>query len=397
MNMKKVLFFWFITISCFSQQKNNNTLRTELLIGKSIPSYVLFTGKNPQIVIGSSYEHKNNDNSIEWQSILNNPTTGLSLYYTNYGTKAKGQSLSLIPFIEFHPIKNYKWSTKIGMGISYFDTKYNTITNSENNAISTDLTWVMQGVLYYDTQLKNDFNLRLGLGVFHHSNGHIKLPNEGLNAGLLSVSSSFNLKSKNKTNNDIFDKSKVEKYSNAFYSIRFGNGFQAFISEDSPIKSVYTLSVKGGTFYKNIVKLSLGINYRFYQHYYDYIKNNPTTFDKKSKWNASNIYLSVGAEFMLGYIGIDWETGVNIHKPFYKLHYDLQKNKSLTQYKLKNRIVGRLGLKLYVINTKKKPKNNFYIAGNINSNLGQADFSEISIGFVHNINKDKKIKNIYWY
>ena len=393
--MKKVLFFlqlFFALAFCFAQQEQSSNLviRPELMLGKSIPSYELFTGKNPQLVLGLSYEHKNNDKSVAWQSILNYPKTGIGLFYTNYGSKIKGESLSLIPFIEFHPFKNYHWSTKFGMGISYFNTKYNPITNPENNAISSDFTWAIQGFLYYDAKLKSDFDLRLGLGVFHHSNGHIRLPNEGLNAAMLSVSTTLDLKSKiSHQNKVVFDKTKIKKYSDYFYEFKIGNGIQSFVNENSAVKSVYTLEAKGGTYFKNVVKLSFGINYRYYQHYYDYIKNNNLApFNSNITWNASNINVTVGAEVLLGKIGIDWEGGLNLYKSFYKTHFDLQKTKS--KYKLKKLFLGRLGLKLYVINTKNNPKNNLCLAAHINSNLSQADFSELSIGFVHHIFKNKK-------
>jgi len=389
--MKKIVFLFLVSLNCFSQQ-NSNTIRTEFMLGKSIPSYKVFTGKNPQMAIGLSYAHKNKDNSVAWQSILNNPTTGISLYYTNYGTAIKGSSISVIPFIEFHPFNNHKWSSKFGMGASYFDTKYHLINNPKNKAISSDFTWAIQGIIYYDTQLKNNFDLRFGLGVFHHSNGHLSIPNEGLNAALLSVSTSFNLKTKPKINSPDFNKSKIKKFENRFYSIRFGNGLQAFVTEDSLLKNVYTVSLNAGTYYKEIIKLNVGLGYRFYQHYYDYIKDNKTEpYIENPSLNASNIYLSVGAEVMLGYIGIDWESGVNLHKPFYRKHYTLQKTQNESKYKQKNLILGRLGLKLYAINTKKKPKNNFYLAAHINSNFGQADFSEISIGFVHRTSKKSKL------
>lgn len=358
------------------------------MMGKSIPSYEIFTGKNPKTAVGVSYEHQNMDNSIAWQSLFKNPTTGVSLYYSNYGTKTKGNAISLFPFIEFHPFKNHRWSTKFGMGIAYFDTKYHPINNPNNKAISSDVTWSFQGILYYDTRLKSNFNLRFGLGAFHHSNGHINIPNEGLNTALLSVSSSFHLKKKQKQqlNKTSLDKSKIKKFNNLFYEIRLGNGLQAFITEDSAVKNVYTVSFKGGTFYKEVIKLSFGINYRFYQHYYDYIvKNNTEPYIENPYKNASNIYLSIGAEAMLGHVGIDWEGGLNIYKPFYKKHYELQKLQNNLKNKLKKLFLGRLGVKLYARNTKRKPKNNFYLAAHINANLSQADFSELSIGYVHQI------------
>lgn len=386
-NMNKLLFFLLITSTCFAQQEpSNNVLRTEFMLGKSIPSYELFTGNNPQVVLGISYEHKNTDDTVEWQSILNHPTTGIGLFYTNYGTKTKGQSLSLIPFVAFHPIKNYKWSTKFGMGISYFDTQYHPINNPDNHGVSTRFTWAIQGFLYYDSNWLKKHDLRLGLGVFHQSNGHTRLPNEGYNSALLSFSSTFDLKKSFVNTEEIFDKSTVKKYGDYFYEMKVGNGFHAFITENSTVKSVYSFEAKGGLFYKNIVKLSVGVNYRLYQHYYDYIvANQLETFIENPKWNASNINISIGAEVLSGKVGIDWEGGLNLYKPFYKTHFDMQKTKS--KYKLKKLFLGRLGLKWYAINTKKKSQNNFYIAAHINSNLSQADFSEVSIGFVHRMIK----------
>ena len=88
---------------------------------------------------------------------------------------------------------------------------------------------------------------------------------------------------------------------------------------------------------------------------------------------------------MFGNIGIDWEGGLNVYKPFYKEHYILENEELDNFYKLKNLFLGRLGLKLYAINTLKKPKSNFYIGTHIKSNLSQADYTELSIGFVHRI------------
>ena len=60
-----------------------------------------------------------------------------------------------------------------------------------------------------------------------------------------------------------------------------------------------------------------------------------------------------------------------------------------SKYKLKRLISGRLGLKYYLIGTKKSPVNNLYFGVYLNSNLGQADFSEMSLGYVYSFNFKK--------
>ena len=57
-------------------------------------------------------------------------------------------------------------------------------------------------------------------------------------------------------------------------------------------------------------------------------------------------------------------------------------------YKIKRTISARLGLKYYLINTTKTPTDNVFIGAFINSNLGQADFSELAIGYVKTFSKN---------
>lgn len=366
------------TITCFSQ----NTFKSELALGSSLPN---LTG-SPVFMAGLSYEHINSNKSVEWQSILNHPITGVGLYYFDYRNSTIGKSISLIPFIAFRPSKNYRWLAKMGIGASYFSTKYHPIYNETNQEISTNITWAIQGIMYYNTLLYKKHQLQLGLGIFHHSNGHTKLPNNGINTLLLSAKTSFSLKKLNKTSDIIvFDKATLKKHGNHFYSIRYGDGFQAFVASNI-IKPIYTVSIKGGFYYKNILKLSLGTNIRYYQHYYDYITiENSIPFVEKPIKNASNIIIFVSSEMLLGHIGTELEMGINIFKPFYETHYYMQKSKSKIGLFFKKVIPSRFGLKFYAINTKKKPKNNFYIGAHINANFVQADFSEISIGYIHNI------------
>jgi hypothetical protein len=172
-------------------------------------------------------------------------------------------------------------------------------------------------------------------------------------------------------------------------------------------KNVYTLSGVYGRVWNNRYKLGLGINYRFYQHYYDYIKGNESLvndgrefshFKENPGWNASNIALTINGEYLLNHIGIDLQIGINLHKPAYKIDWRINQGwdntpreisetwmlgEYNTKYKLKQLISTRLGLKYYLIGTINKPKHNVYAGCYINANLGQADFAELSLGYVY--------------
>ena len=383
------IFFLFLSIVFFgfSQTPKDNAfyIKPELLVGKTIPSYELFTRKIPKTVLGVSLFRNNYDSGKRWQQILNYPKTGVSVYVTDYGDENKGRSITILPYIDFFVDRKKQYSLKFAFGTSYFTKQYDVNKNPDFKAISTKFTWSLQAGIYRSFLLKNKREMFLGLVYFHHSNGHTKLPNEGFNTASISVSTDFKI-SKTKQIIDNPKKLNPKKFSGTFIGIRYGKGFHVLQESVNEIKQVDVFSVTGGLYYKDIVRLSIGATYRFYQHYYDYIVQNqlPEFIDNPKK-NASNIYVSVGAELLLGNIGIDWEGGLNLYKPFYKTHYQLDGAELGFKYHLKKLFLGRLGMKLYAISTAKKPKYNIYLAGNINSNLSQADFSEISIGIVQRL------------
>ena len=53
------------------------------------------------------------------------------------------------------------------------------------------------------------------------------------------------------------------------------------------------------------------------------------------------------------------------------------------EYEIKRSISTRLGLKYYLLPTKEAPQHNLFFGATINTNAGQADFSEFSLGYVY--------------
>ena len=169
-------------------------------------------------------------------------------------------------------------------------------------------------------------------------------------------------------------------------------------------KGIYTLALSAGRIHNGTFKFGGGIYYRFYKHYYDYIKNNEelveTTYPifKESPFLYASSYGLFGStELLLSHFGVEADIGITISKPAYKVDwmlnqgYDYENAEGETivvlgeltsYYEIKRTISSRLGLKYYFITNDKNPKHNFYIGAHINANLGQADFTELSFGYV---------------
>jgi hypothetical protein len=170
-------------------------------------------------------------------------------------------------------------------------------------------------------------------------------------------------------------------------------------------KNVYTAAFNYGKIINNTYKFGFGLYYRFYEHYYDYIKNNEQLveedypiFSVNPFGYATNVVIFANGELLLNHVGIEFQLGLNIYKPFYKIDWRLNQGYAFESgdktivvegeldwyYEVKRSISSRLGLNYYLIGTEKKPVHNWFVGAHINANLGQADFPELSLGYVYN-------------
>ncbi|MGB1307816.1 MAG: acyloxyacyl hydrolase [Oceanihabitans sp.] len=413
--MKKsiLLFVLFSSIYSFSQIENNSNssqliFTPEILLGITGEANTGFPDRELQKQLYLSFGFDNSNNNKEWAQRLNKPRTGISLGVTDFGnTKHLGYAISVLPFMEFNLFKSFPLKLHIGTGASYFNKKYDASKNPFNKAVSSHFTWAFRLFTYYKIADTKTINWRAGLGYAHHSNGHIKLPNQGFNSFLVSVSADIKRK-KSKTIDTDTEGSNLEKSKYNYMAFRAGYGKNTLSTSFNDANDVYTFSGEIGRVYNNTYKIGLGFYYRFYENYYNYIKNNESLVQdgrefedlkKRPTWNASNIGISLNGELLLNHIGIDLQIGFNIIKPSYKIDWRINKGWEYipqeipedsnivlgeldTYYKIKHIISSRLGFKYYLIGNEKQPKNNIYAGVFINGNLGQADFTELAIGYV---------------
>lgn len=352
----------------------------------------------------------------EWTRQLNKPKTGVVLAYSDFGNSEKvGQALSFLSFLELRlfPRQTDRWIFHSALGGSYMNTQYDKVLNPNNKAISTKINWSFRSFIYYSLLERNSLDVDLGFGYIHHSNGHTKLPNQGLNSLVGSAMVQFAKKDKTTSiaakEQDLV-KARTYQY---FWDIRFGIGQNVLSTIFNEKKEVWSLSIGGGKIINKTFKYGVNLYYRVYEHYYDYIVNEEQLvrdlypyFTEHPVLYASNFGISGSAELLLGHVGADIHLGVNLYKPFYKVDWQLNDGYTIEQegddvivlgeldsyYRLKRTISTRLGLKWYFISTVKNPKNNLYLGVHINANLGQADFTELSLGFVHRFKESKRKK-----
>ena len=401
--MNKIIIILLLGItSVFAQKKH---IFAEYSIGETSSADNTFIDLKASQTFGFGYGKQHND-SLNWVKQLRNPYTGLILQVSNHGNVERiGYTISLLPYIE-KPIifKNEKLKLLTAIGIAYHTKKYDFVENWQNKAISTDFTYAFRLGLYYDFFQKSDFHTRVNLNYLHYSNGHIEWPNNGINTialGLNITYDGFN-KNTNPVEKNVSPK-EIQKSKQSFFSVQTGIGEHALYRFYNFRRNVYSVDLMYGKIYNKIHKVGLGLYMRHYTNNYKYIKegNNLVSeeypeLQKNPFLNASSLGIALNYEFLMQHVSVETELGLTLFRPFFETEYRLDAtliNKQTQQYEigkaeginytLKRFVSGKLGLKYYVFNTNKAPKNNFYVGGHIVSRLGQADYSEFTLGYIH--------------
>lgn len=405
-----------LTATVYAQETPSDPLYSryimpELFIGKLKEAGSGFPDRGIQKSVFFSLGSYNPINDQEWKYRLNNPRTGLTTGFSEYGNMDQiGWSVSLYPYFEFHPFENDKITFYTSLGLSYHSHKFDLKENLTNKGISTDFAWAYRLSLHYELFQNNKGLFKTGVAYLHHSNGHTKLPNIGYNSFLVTLSYESRF---HKIDPEALALA-PETYSRSTYNhlearVGFGVNVLSHIINDP--KPVYAFSAGYGKTFNNTFRIGGGFYYRFYQHYYDYISSNGEYIEElypeflnNPYGYSTNIGLYGSGEILMNHVGIEFQLGVNIYKPFYQVewlnngwwwvHYDEQGEPEIRAikqdlnwyYEFKRTITSRLGMKYYLIGTDKKPVHNLYVGGYINANLGQADFPEITLGYVYSFN-----------
>lgn len=404
----------------YGQQQDNNHdpryfISTEYVVGYSLPVGEAFpkthTGQGAIVHLGIFQDRNPN----EWAYRLGYPKTGISLGVIDFqNVHDIGYAFTAMSFIEFSPLRNDRLKIHSGIGAAFINGSNTPPFDRKLDIITTNLNWSFELFFRYNVLQYQDLGFHVGMGYFHYSNGHTRLPNIGLNALMLSTSIEYAHKKQTET---IKQKERPSYGRSSYYTLEsnVGLGIHVLSDQFNSHKNVYSTSLLGAKVYNNTFKLGIGAYYRFYDHFYDYINNNEqliresyTNFRETPFRYATNFGVYLHGELLLNHVGILADVGYNIHKPFYEVERLLSQTFSTIQetpngpekiyiyggklnggYRLRKAITSRLGVRYYVKSTENNTAYNYFVGANIKANAGQADFSELSFGMTYSFINSK--------
>lgn len=379
------LFLIFLTMASFSQVQHRS-VELGAYGGKVMKIYNNFPQREMHSAVAITFSHWKP--SLE-NSVFGSPESGVCLSIHRFGNDSiLGYGIGAQYEMAFNQRLTKRWSLtqRIRPGLVYNTKPYHYIDNTKNIVTGAKFAAFMALSLGLKYDVSHRLSAKLDFSFWHSSNGHTRLPNVGLNSPLAMVSVQY----KFYQNPDTFALLKCHRWKPNWSFIGFGSmGFNQAGGTTRP--------VNGPTLSKRLV--SAGVGYRFrtihrlslsVEAYHD---NTYRLWNETMEWTksgdffqASALMLMFGHEFIYKRWGMCINAGVNLYNP--TLDRIIQRIESpSTMGIIKRYVPGRFAIRYYFI----QGHNGSYLAfmqTGIKSNLGQADFFELGLGF----NLSKKIK-----
>lgn len=357
---------------------HNQSLQINFHGGKIIKNYPVFPKSGLSSILEINWQQQTQK---KWAAFYNYPTVGFSSVFGSFGNPNEiGYVLGIMPKMRFIARRQTgkTFHLSLGWGYAFWTKKYNPKYNPYNMAISTNITNMAFFSATTPVKFSKAIQMNIGLSTIHFSNGHYRIPNNGIN--ILSFVVGMQL-----GKDTIFHKYKPETpfHSKWQYIIQAGAGLHDFGDGSKPIGGplypVYALTCGITKQVNYFGKFHMGIYLNYYTDFYDYMREKQL-FPNKQIIYATTSSIYVGYEFILGKFSMVAQSGWYIWNPFYKYYKNILGENSFKAF-LKKYISNKIGFQFYPFAQNNSLKG-LFCGIYIRANFGQADFSEYAVGFV---------------
>jgi hypothetical protein len=111
------------------------------------------------------------------------PIAGIAIHYFQLNSHLSGSAFGVQGFYEAGLKISNRTSLRARMsfGLGYLTKQFDVYTNPMNRAIGSHFNGFMQAQSYLDIKASKQWDLQLGIGMSHFSNGNWSMPNLGIN------------------------------------------------------------------------------------------------------------------------------------------------------------------------------------------------------------------------
>ena len=360
------LFFAFF----IRAQNADHRLNIAFHYGRVVKNNYLFPSlpqNSPAIEVGYSQKVSGKKS---WHKIYHFPEVGLSFLGINLGNPlVLGQGFSVAPHFSqtLFTHKKFHFQYTLGASLSYVSKPYHRISNPTNNVLGSHLNnySFAQGTFYH--QISDKTEIYYGLRISHFSNGNTSIPNLGINipTATLGVKYHFAPTSPPEKRLDSFSQksNKTRQFSHISPSFRVAVGITEKGTGGGPKYPIYLASFSLNSVWRNQLRLKIGTEWFYNAAQKELIDNQE--YNLNATQNAIGGIVYVGGEFLIGKIGLLAQSGPYIKKPYQQQHL----------------LYTKLGFQFYLKNQNITTKNQPFIGVYVHSHTGEADFTELGLGW----------------
>lgn len=347
-------------------------------VGKIVKNYPTFPSLDIAAITELNFAWQTNGKKI-WNHNYNFPQAGVSLIFGILGNSSViGNAYAIMPNMAFNSGRNFEM--RLGHGFAYYPLVFDSVTNPTNTLISSHITNIGSFSLTYRKKINDKLVIKAGASSFHFSNGHYQLPNIGINTLMATVGIKYFPGGISAKPERI--KTPVEKHPVRF-NVRFGAGSHEFGNELGPVGGpkypVYASSIYLSKLVGRLSNVHAGVTGRYYTNYFEFISDS-NVYASNRHLKSSAFSVMLGHEFMCGKFSLLTQGSVNVYNPFYI--YYLRYNQNTVFKFVETWFNSRLGFQYYFRDPYAEHRFNMHTGIYINANFGQADYAELSVGFV---------------
>lgn len=366
-NLTVALFAWLCGVSGWAQNTfYHSALEIGVQHGKIFKHTSLFL---PTVTQTSTlYELnlvRNSHGQQLWQRIHGYPMFGVRAVYADYGdADIFGQGIAIVPNLTFFTrtsLVNIRYG--MGIGLAYLTKKYNRLYNPTNNVIGSTVNNCTALRLGLEWKLSPRLKLLTEGSFTHFSNGRTRAPNLGINVGAFGAALSYQF---NKTPDTLTAKPLMPINKKVRAGLRLAYGVQQGDQEGGPTFPIYVADLFVQKRTSTGWQLLAGIETNYYTGIYWFVINQVAFDADKAHSKAIKIAPYIGAEILMGHIGISFKAGGYVYNPFLQ----------------RQAVPSTLGIQYYMRPTYKVYKNQLFIGGYLRTHFANADYFALGVGYV---------------
>ncbi|MDP1726754.1 MAG: acyloxyacyl hydrolase [Bacteroidota bacterium] len=195
----------------------------------------------------------------QFSRVYGNPRIGLDVRFIKMNnTDTFGYCFGILPTFEIEMMHQQKWSvhSKISFGINLNTMGYGLLSNFDNRAIVSPVNFAFDAGLLAHILLTPYLECNIGTGLYHVSNGSLKMPNGGINIVYLNTGITYYPKFQVHKN---YLKPNYTLNENRFYYMAYGAFAYRQLGYFSDLKSFWVFSCVNQYMYRINKLYSSGI------------------------------------------------------------------------------------------------------------------------------------------